>query len=76
MRSGSAEISESSGQSDGENEFDDLTDPLDKKLYKPTGPDGNGWGDFRKINPNDLELLEEMRMIEEKEEKAHRKSEK
>ena len=28
-----------------------------KKLYKPTGPDGKGWGDFRKLNPIDLEVL-------------------
>ena len=21
----------------------------EKKLYKPTGPDGQGWGDFRKM---------------------------
>ena len=20
-----------------------------KKVYKPSGPDGNGWGDFRQI---------------------------
>ena len=23
----------------------------EKKLYKPTGPDGQGWGDFRKVTP-------------------------
>lgn len=22
----------------------------EKKLYKPTGPDGQGWGDFRKMS--------------------------
>ena len=27
---------------------------LESKLYKPTGPDGKGWGDYRKINENDL----------------------
>jgi len=21
-----------------------------KRLYKPTGPDGKGWGDFRTLN--------------------------
>lgn len=21
-----------------------------KRLYKPTGPDGKGWGDFRQLN--------------------------
>ena len=30
-----------------------------KKLYKPTGPDGKGWGDFRQLNANDLEVLKE-----------------
>ena len=44
-------------QSDSE---DFAEDPISKKLYKPSGPDGMGWGDFRQINPNDLELLEEM----------------
>ena len=41
------------GQNDDEDERDsrdDLSDNsenIDKKLYKPTGPDGKGWGDFR-----------------------------
>ena len=30
------------------------------KIYKPTGPDGNGWGDFRKLNANDLQIMEEI----------------
>ena len=25
----------------------------EKKLYKPTGPDGQGWGDFRKVTPQE-----------------------
>ena len=33
---------------------------MDSKLYKPTGPDGKGWGDFRVINENDLALLNEL----------------
>jgi RNA-binding motif protein, X-linked 2 len=28
-----------------------------KRLYKPTGPDGKGWGDFRTLNAQDLEVL-------------------
>ena len=46
-------------QSNSEDE-DFGEDPISKKLYKPSGPDGMSWGDFRQINPNDLELLEEM----------------
>ena len=34
-----------------------------KKMYKPTGPDGKGWGDFRQINEPDLQLLEELQEI-------------
>jgi hypothetical protein len=26
----------------------------EKKLYKPSGPDGHGWGDFRKLNEADI----------------------
>lgn len=28
-----------------------------KRLYKPTGPDGKGWGDFRQLNQADLDVL-------------------
>jgi hypothetical protein len=28
-----------------------------ERLYKPTGPDGKGWGDFRQLNAQDLEVL-------------------
>ena len=28
------------------------------KLYKPSGPDGKGWGEFRSLNQTDLELLD------------------
>ena len=34
-----------------------------KKMYKPSGPDGNGWGDFRQINQADIQLLEELQEI-------------
>eukprot|EP00826_Nyctotherus_ovalis_P066842 TRINITY_DN9925_c0_g3_i1.p1 TRINITY_DN9925_c0_g3~~TRINITY_DN9925_c0_g3_i1.p1 ORF type:complete len:182 (-),score=68.24 TRINITY_DN9925_c0_g3_i1:155-700(-) len=27
------------------------------KLYIPSGPDGKGWGEFRKLNANDLKML-------------------
>jgi hypothetical protein len=28
------------------------------KLYKPSGPDGKGWGDFRKLTKEEEELAE------------------
>ncbi len=38
-------------------------------MYKPTGPDGAGWGDFRRLNAADLEVLAEFTKLEEKEKK-------
>ncbi len=46
-----------------------------KRLYKPTGPDGAGWGDFRKLNAGDLEVLAEFQRMEEKERKRQMKLE-
>ena len=46
-----------------------------KRLYKPTGPDGKGWGDFRKLNPIDLEILQEYQKAEDKEAKRRMKVE-
>ena len=39
----------------------------EKRLYKPTGPDGKGWGDFRQINENDLQVLQEFQKVLDKE---------
>ena len=39
----------------------------EKKLYKPTGPDGKGWGDFREQTERDKIILEELLKIEKKE---------
>ena len=44
-----------------------------KRLYKPTGPDGKGWGDFRTLNAQDLEVLQEFQRLEEKEAKRRAK---
>lgn len=32
---------------------------IEDKLYKPTGPDGKGWGEFRQLNEVDIKKLEE-----------------
>ena len=32
---------------------------IEDRLYKPTGPDGKGWGEFRKLNETDIKKLEE-----------------
>jgi len=29
-------------------------------LYRPTGPDGLGWGEFRKLNEDDIKRFEAM----------------
>lgn len=31
----------------------------EKKLYMPTGPDGKGWGDFRKEDDEELQQIED-----------------
>ena len=40
----------------------------EKRLYKPSGPDGKGWGDFRGLNATDLSVLQEYEKYEQKEE--------
>lgn len=63
------------GDEDDDNnpEFADLDEEeiakrkWEKRLYKPSGPDGKGWGDFRKLNENDLAILQEFEKIEQKE---------
>ena len=42
---------------EGKTEEEIMKMKWEKKLYKPTGPDGKGWGDFRQLNENDLNLL-------------------
>ena len=45
----------------------------EKKLYKPTGPDGKGWGDFREQTERDKIILEELLKIEKKEQQRREK---
>lgn len=45
----------------------------EKKLYKPTGPDQQGWGDFRKVTEQESVILEELLRIEKKEEQRKEK---
>jgi len=40
-----------------EEDSDDSNSDSERKLYQPSGPDGKGWGEFRKLNANDLKLL-------------------
>jgi hypothetical protein len=47
----------------------DSEEPEKTKIYKPTGPDGKGWGDFRKINENDLEMMNSIKVVPESTEK-------
>ena len=45
---------------------------VENDLYKPSGPDGKGWGDYRQLNENDLTLLDELnakRKFEDKKQK-------
>lgn len=39
---------------------------FESKLYKPTGPDGRGWGDFREVTKEEQITLEELQRIEER----------
>ena len=51
-------------ESDHNSEFSDSDSQkqkkLDKKLFKPTGPDNRGWGDFRKNTNTENIILEEL----------------
>jgi hypothetical protein len=35
-----------------------------EKIYKPTGPDGKGWGEFRELSPEDEDYFEELKEAE------------
>ena len=65
--------SEASSEEDGDDSEQEkkreakAKDKWEKKLYKPTGPDGAGWGDFRRMSAPDKIILEELLKIEEKE---------
>jgi len=44
----------------------------EKEIYRPTGPDGKGWGEFRQLTEEDIQKYEEL--INEEERKANKKS--
>ena len=46
---------------------------FERKLYKPTGPDGQGWGDFRQMTDQEKIILDELLKIERAEEKRREK---
>jgi hypothetical protein len=54
----------SDSQSENHSEFSDSDSKnqkkLDKKLFKPTGPDNRGWGDYRKNTNTEQIILEEL----------------
>ena len=35
-------------------------DKLEQKMFKPTGPDGRSWGDFRECTATELVIIEEL----------------
>ena len=55
-------LSESEGeaQSDDENLDKEKEQKWAKKLYKPTGPDGRGWGAFRENSKTEEIIIEEL----------------
>ena len=38
----------------------------DKEIYRPTGPDSKGWGEFRQSAEEDIQMWEEMKKEEER----------
>jgi hypothetical protein len=52
--------------------IDELDENGEEKIYKPTGPDGRGWGEFRVLTPQDIEMFERIKQNElEREEKRN-----
>lgn len=51
------------------------TDILDENLYKPSGPDGRGWGEYRDYTEEELLMIEEEKRLsqiaQERTEKAY-----
>jgi RNA-binding motif protein, X-linked 2 len=45
-------------------QVDELDENGEKKIYKPSGPDGKGWGDDRILTPQEIRKFEEMRNIQ------------
>lgn len=44
----------------------------EKEIYRPTGPDGKGWGEFRELTQEDILKFEEMER--ERERKANKQN--
>lgn len=44
----------------------------EKEIYRPTGPDGKGWGEFRQLTEEDIQMFEELKKEDDR--KANRKS--
>ena len=62
-KEGSDKNSESSSNQQRKREAKAI-EKFEKKLYKPTGPDGKGWGEFRDVNKEEKIILEELERIE------------
>jgi len=64
---------ESVDSDDSETKEAKAKEKWERKLYKPTGPDGSGWGDFRKMADQEGIILEELLKIEKAEHKRREK---
>ena len=67
------DVSDHSSSEDSEEKEAKAKEKWEKKLYKPTGPDGQGWGDFRLMNDQEQVILEELLKIEKADQKRREK---
>jgi hypothetical protein len=44
---------------------DELDENGEEKLYRPTGPDGRGWGEYRILTSQDIQTFERLKEDEE-----------
>ena len=49
-------------------EVEELDEKGERRIYKPSGPDGRGWGEDRILNEQDVNYFQELRRIEEERE--------
>ncbi len=47
-------------------EADNKTENIENALYKPTGPDGRGWGSYRILSEEDEKLFDDLKQEEER----------
>ncbi len=44
---------------------DDFDEKGEKKMYKPSGPDGKGWGEDRILTPEEIKIFEDLKRTQE-----------